>query len=270
MVSFDVTRRALSLGSRDSWSGWRAKTWNETTIEMVIVLRGATQLALMAGFYPRLDAAGRTADVVAVGDQIKDANNDYWDVETVSDVYWGDSFVFRECDLTKSILYQDDFGSTTWSKTRGSDARYRTKYWMDQRLRPAQITKDNDSTTADFGVLFSNPPYPLELEFRGASNMEGLFLIEQPTSRPLMDPLTQAPYGYDESVPIHICTVNSTGCTGTALQPKMEAELRYICETYPLGSMRSPGQGIPRNRELGGMWLYNTMITLNYRRDTST
>lgn len=269
MVSFNVTRRAPTLGSRDSWNGWRTISWSETTKEMIIIPRGATQLAMVAGVYPRLDAVGITADAFEEGDQVKDSVNDYWDIETIREVYWGDSFVSRECDLVKSVMYQADFGTTTWSKTRGSDPRYRTKVYLDTYLRTAQITKDDDSTTADFGVIFNNPPYQIWREFRGTSNMEGLFVVDQPKSTPLLDGLTRAPYGYEEHVPVHILTVNSTGCSGSALAWKMEAELRYVCETYPTGSLRDLDYRGKRDIDLGGMTLYDTEYVMTYKRSTT-
>jgi len=270
MTSFNVTRRALSLGARLAWSGHRTKTFAETTIEVVIVPRGASQLAIIAGVYPVTDAIGLTADTVVVGDQIKDSANVYWDVETVEDVYWGDSFAYRQCNLNKAVMYQADPAATTWSKSRGSDPRYRTKVWMDGKLRATQITKDDDSTQADFAVMHNNPPYPISLEFRGSSNMEGLYVIDQPNATPLRDG-DQVIRDYEEHVPIHMLTVDSTACTGSALAWKMEAELRYISETYPEGSQRN--LSAPRRKadiNLGGTILYDTEVVLSYTRDAST
>lgn len=104
-VSFEVTRRELVLGSRDSETGWREPSYSETTIEMIIVPRGARHLALLAGAYPVLDAVGLTADLVSVGDQILDGNSEYWDVESIEPVYWGDSFVYRRCHLRHMVLH---------------------------------------------------------------------------------------------------------------------------------------------------------------------
>lgn len=342
MVSFNVTRRAVSLGSRDSWSGWRAITFTETTKDMVIIPQGASQLILMAGVYPRLDAVGLTADAFAVGDQVKDSVNEYWDIKSIRDMYWGDSFIYRECDLVQSVMYQADFSSTTWTRTRGSDPRYRTKVWLDSYLhkghvtlqesgyvncvasdisktvtddggglgalvnynnttriwtvttsaaavangstmaitagtgagtssdyRAPGITKDDDSTDADFGVLMNNPPYPVDLEFRGSSNMEGLFVVDQPRSTALMDALTNSPYGYSESVPVHILTVDSTACAGSALAWKMEADLRYICEIYSEGSLRTLEYRGKRDVNVGNLSVYDTEYIMSYKRSTT-
>jgi hypothetical protein len=264
MASFDVTKRALALGSRDAWSGWHAKSWTESTIEMIIVPKGATRMALLAGVYPQLDAVGLTDDSVAVGDQIKDSTSTYYTIEAIKPHYWGDSLSHYECDLTKETMYQADFAATTWTKTRAEDPRYRTKYWLSDavegKLRAAQITKDDDSTLADYAVIFNDPPYPIHLEFRGSSNMQGLYVIDQPETNSL-----SCGVGYEENVPIHIMTVDSTGCTGTALQSKMEMELRYICENYPFSSLRSLNRRGKNDRDLGGMWVYDTEFILRYK-----
>jgi len=100
--------------------------------------------------------------------------------------------------------------------------------------------------------------------------MHGLYAIGQPNSEPMMDPTTLAPYGYDERVPAKIYTINSTDVTGTALNWKMEAELRYVAETYPSGSLRSPfgRRSVPIH--LGSTILYETEVVIDYRRDKDT
>lgn len=278
MVSFDVTHRALSLsahGSRDAWSGWRTKTWNPSTIEMPMVPRGARMLSSLSGIIPLLDAAGRTADGCAVGDQIKDAQNKYWDVEIVEDYYWGTSFVYRDCHLRKAILYEADSGATTWSKTRPQDARKRTKDWMvgsaPLHIRAAQITKDDDSTQADYAIMFNNPPYPLQLEFRHPTTpVQGLFIIDKGTSEALRDH-DQVIRDYEDNVPIHAITIDSTGCSGDALQNKMVKELQYIAENYPEGSQRNLGVlERPHDIDLGGMRLFDVAYNLSYVRTAAT
>lgn len=273
-TTFNVTRREVSLGShatRDSWRGWRTKSYpveSQTTIDMVIVPKGATRLAAMAGFYPILDAAGRTADPVAVGDQILDSNGEYWDVEIVEKIYWGDSFVYRNVHMNKAIMYQADFGTATWDKTRARDPRYRTKDWM-TNLRATQITKDDDSTLATFAVMFNEPPYPLELEYRHpTSPVQGLYVIDEPNDTPIRSG-DQIIRNYEAHVPIHIMTIDSTGCSGDALAHKMTAELQYTCETHSTGSQRNLLPRRKNDRELGGMKLYDRIYELSYVRSAS-
>jgi hypothetical protein len=100
MASQDITRRTLGLGARDGTTGWRSKNYTETTIKGILVPRAASQLALQAGTYVRLDALFFIADGLKVGDEIKTAANIYHEVKTIREHWLGDSFYFRECDLT--------------------------------------------------------------------------------------------------------------------------------------------------------------------------
>lgn len=274
--SANVTRRQLSLGShasRDSWSGWRTITYTPSTIEMVIVTKGSpSRLITLAGSYPKLDALGETPDPCNIGDQILAGDGTYWVIEGIEKIKWLDGLICYKYHMNHVRLYQADFGSTTWSKNRGSDARYRTKVtWMDARLRPAQITKDDDSTEASFAVIFNDPPYPLELEFRHPSSpVQGLYVVDNPNSTAIRSG-DQIIRNYEEHVPIHIFTVDSTGCSGDALAHKMHAELRYISETYPEGSQRN--LEIRRHHppiDLGGMKLFHIENELSYVRNTTT
>jgi len=240
---------------------------------MIIVSQGAGLQVGPIYVTRRTEAVGITADAFVEGDQVKDSTDNYWDILSVQEYMQLDSFVCRGCNLSKSFMYQDDFGSTTWSKTRASDVRYRMKVWLDQSspddiIRASQITKDDDSTTADFAVIFNNPPYQIWREFRGDSNMEGLFVVDQPNSTALIGALTKQPYGYEEHVPVHIVTVNSTGCSGSALASKMEAELRYACENYAIGTdrVRNVERRGKRDIRVGGMALYDTEFVVSYRR----
>lgn len=266
-LSVDQTRYAIAFGSRDSTNGWRAVTHSTSTIEMLIVPRAVATTVLGAGVYARHDLTGWTLTAVVEGDMVKDADNNYYEVLSVKKVQVGNMLFFYECGLAKMPLYEAEPAATTWSKTRPKDPRERTKVYVDTYVRDAQLTKDNDSTQATWACIFSDPPYHLSHEFRAASSpVQGLYVVEMPRSKPLLD-LDQVPYGYDESVPIHICTVNSTSCTGTALNWKMEAEMRYVCENNPTGSQRSFDFSAKHNRDLGGMWLYDREFMLNYRRN---
>lgn len=107
-TAFDVTRRKLVLGSRDSTTGWRDVSYTDSTIEMVIADRSTTQINLPAGAYVRLDALGMTADVVLEGDQTKNVSNEYYEVKAIRKVKDPpDNFVRRDCDLVKLPLYRE-------------------------------------------------------------------------------------------------------------------------------------------------------------------
>lgn len=102
----EVTYRLLTLGSRDSETGWYEKIYVESTIKMPIVPRGTTFTFQGVGYYARLDALGFTADPVEVGSQIKTKSGTYYEVKGVKPHYWLDSFMFREVDLAELPLHE--------------------------------------------------------------------------------------------------------------------------------------------------------------------
>jgi hypothetical protein len=269
-ASADVTLGTLTLGSREATTGWRAVTYPTSTIHMPVLPQGSTFNYMGVGLYAYENALGLTDDTVKLGDQIKTSDNRYYMIEGLQKQYWLNKFAFWKATLSEQPIWQAAPGTLTWSKTRPNDPRERTKVYIDTYVRDAQITKDNDSTQAAWACIFSDLPYPLTQEFRAASSpVQGLYVVEMPNSTPMMDVVTQAPYGYTERVPIHIVTIDSTGCTGTALNWKMEAELRYVCEQNPKGSYRLPYSSQKLDRELGGMWLYDRLFILIYERDTT-
>jgi len=149
-----------------------------------------------------------------------------------------------------------------------SDARSQTKTYLTTYLRNAQLTKDDDATQVSFAIIYANPDYRLTLEFYAPYDpVDLLYVIGTPNSTPLMDPVTQKPYGYEEHVPIEIVCIDKTGITGTKLRWKAEAELRYVTETYPTGSLRSLERMGDNDQNLGSTILYSAKYILNYRRD---
>lgn len=103
---YEVTRRKLGLGDRHATTGWRAKSFTESTIEGVFLPRSSTRIAVAVGTYMRLDAMFFTADVVKKGDEIKTVDNQYWEVKAVREFWEGDCFSHRECDLTLLPLHE--------------------------------------------------------------------------------------------------------------------------------------------------------------------
>lgn len=270
-ASLNVTSRPLALGSREATTGWRAMSFGGSTIEMPIIYRGSVFQYLVPGGYVRYDAVGFTdiANTLEEFDQIKDADNNYFLINYVIPWKIGNRAYYNECGLTKSTMFQDVPGTLTWSKTRLADPRKQIKTYIDGKARSTQITKDDDSTQATWACIFSEPPYPVAKEFRAASSpVQGLYVVEMPNSTPTLD-YDLTPYGYDEHVPIHIVTVDSTGCTGTALNWKMEDELRYVAKTYPTGSHFTMQQTRKDDRWLGSMFLYDRTFMLEYWRLSS-
>ena len=104
--SCNVIHRALSLGTRDDETGWRAKNYAESTIKMVIILKGATKLQLMAGSYVRLDALGLTNTSVKESDEIKVGASIYYEVKAIREMcVTPDTIEYYEVDLTKLPLH---------------------------------------------------------------------------------------------------------------------------------------------------------------------
>lgn len=268
--NFDVTRRELGLAdTRDSTTGWRVPvTWTESTIEMINIGKGVSVFQLPGGSYAQVNELGQTADVVAEGDQILHQGT-YYSAEYVKEVYaLGDNFHHRDVGLVRLPLWQASPGSATW-KTSPNDPRERNKTWIDTYARDAQITKDDGSTQASWATIFEKPPYPMEREFRAASSpVQGLYIVSQPNSTPMVSG-DQIVRRYKERVPIHICTIDSTDVTAMALYWKMEAELRYIAETYPEGSQRKLSLGRDQSHALGSMWLVDFVHDLEYTRGTT-
>lgn len=270
--SADVTLGTLTLGSRVATganvytTGWRAVTYPTSTIKMVIRPQGSIFNFMRTGLYASEGALGLTDDTVKLGDQIKSSDNRYYTIKGLEKHYWLNKFVFWKATMSEQTMWQAAPGALTWTLTRPEDPRNRTKTYIDTYIRDAQVTKDNDSTQALWACIFSEPPYPTVQEFRAASNpVFGLYVVEMPESTALIGH-DQVPGRYLENVPIHIMTVDSTACTGTALQWKMEAELRYVCDTYPEGSQRKLNFSRKLDRVVGGEMLYDRLFNMSYMR----
>lgn len=108
-LNLQVTHRKLSLGSRDSVTGWYAKSFTEQArnIEMLIIPRSSASLARLAGTYVRLDALGLTCDGVKEGDEIKTDANVYYEVKATREYFISNSFSHREVDLVQLPLHED-------------------------------------------------------------------------------------------------------------------------------------------------------------------
>lgn len=149
-----------------------------------------------------------------------------------------------------------------------SDARSNTKTYWDTHVRNSQLTKDDDYTQAGFAILYEEVNYPLVKEFRGVPSVDLLLLVGIPVSTPFYGHDVKA-YGYRERVPTMICCIDKTGITGTKLLWKTVAELRYVTENYPEGSLRSLEVMEPTTRNLGGVILHQQRVILDYRRGLS-
>lgn len=259
-LSFDVTRRALSLGSQDSVTGWYGKSFADSTIEVIIVPKGTVFTVLGMGYYARHTLSGYTQDAVVEGDEIKDGQNVYYEIKTSQDHYIGDTFIFRECELSKLPIHYD-IPTTYGTAPTVQDPRQRSKVWLDTYLIAGNLTKDDNSTPASFITCWADPPYPIikVLETKG---IDLAFSIATPLSEGL-----PVGVGYIEHVPISVYTIDKTGITGNKLRWKGEAELRRLAETYPTGSLRRPWERMnPNEQNLGSATLYSVTYVLPYKR----
>ena len=265
--SMNVTRRHLRLGNRDEWTGWRKITYApDETVKVITFAKGSTYSLQNVGFFSREDRTFLSVTPVEVGDQFVWSNRTYEVVSREQHKPFGTHLCW-EYQCHELPLYRAAPGESSWTKTRGSDARYKIKHWLDTYLRHTQLTRDDDETPAATAVMFTDPPYPLHLEFRGTSQANGLFTVEEPEAHALVDAVSQGAYGYTESVPVHVMSVDSYACTGTVLASKMISELRYVAEEYPTGSVVSLSRQSSRKTSLGSTTLYDYVFTYNYRRD---
>lgn len=260
----NVTLRSLSLGSRDATTGQREKSFSESTIKAVGTPRGATFSLQGVGVYAREDRLFTAAAPANIYDQILDGTK-YYEIKTKQQFKILDSHLFYAYQCSELPMWQGAVETATW-KTDPNDPRERTKTWIDSYIRNAQITKNDGATEASWACLFKNPLYPLALEYRGASNMNGLYPVGQPVTTPLIDSDSTV-YGYIEEIPIFTDTIDSTDCGGDQLLWKMEAELRYVFQNHPEGSYRGPQTRRPNLIDLGSTRLYEVESSLRYERD---
>ena len=106
-ASLNVTHYTLTLGDADETTGQYAKEWSEgTTIEMPILSRSAQQLLTGMGIYLKAEMTGFTKTDVSEGDEIKDADDNYYRIDWIKNHYVGDQLVYREVALTFLPLHE--------------------------------------------------------------------------------------------------------------------------------------------------------------------
>lgn len=268
-IDYSVTRRALSLGSADSVTGWYAKVWTETTTEDVIIISKAESYKLVGmGTYVHYDAMGFTQDPFSEGDEIKDSADNYWEVKSQREVYNGDAFIYRELQLAKlPIHYDRPATSGTWhldSDSAITDVRYRQKDFLNTYLSAADITKDDGVTLAPYLLSFSKPDYPITMVFV-TKGMYLVFSIDNGESEGIIG-ADKAAYAYHESVPIELFAINRADCTAINLIEKGFSELKRILEDYPTGSIRKMGKITETTEYTNAPILYSQKCVMEYTR----
>lgn len=259
-----MTRRELQLGAADTVTGWYAKSYAETTIEMAVIPRAMRSIALAAGFYPHYEVSGFHLDPVSEGDEVKDSFGNYYEVELIQPIPVGDSLVYYESNLTRLPIHYD-MPITYGTGATVEDPRHRTKDYLDTYLLATHLLKNDGTTQATFAVCWADPPYPVKTVFV-TKGIDLIYSVGRGTSSPLLGGDKYA-YGYKEKVPITIQTIDKTGISGDNLMWQGEAELRRVVETYPLGSLRNLETMNSKTQSLGSATLYSVECTLNYQRD---
>ncbi len=260
-----VILRNLSLGAQDSVTGWYAENWSQKPIEMFIAQKGAGQQLTGMGIYIGEDAVGVTPSPnVSVGNEIEDANGTFYEVKAVRTIPFTGKTKYQVCDLVKLPLHADrPKTSGTWhldSASLKTDARYRQKLYLETYLVAADITKDDGVTQASYTLCFAKPNYQISQVFN-IKDVDLVFSIGIPESEAL--PLG---VGYLEKVPIELFAINKTDVTATNLIEKGYQELRRICETYPLSSLRTLDRLTDNEQNLGSTVLYSVSYIMRYKR----
>lgn len=109
--NLEITRRALTLGSRDATTRWRAKSWEESIITTFIIPKSAQSRALAAGYHVSLDALGimDPSNDIVEGDEVKNSGDVYYEVKAIKNPEIGDKPALYECDLHKLPLHIPGF-----------------------------------------------------------------------------------------------------------------------------------------------------------------
>ena len=267
-VDYSATRcYQVFDGTRDPVTGFRNFIWDETTTldPIKIIGRGMAGFHTPAGYTGKIDYVAQCADPIYEGEHII-WNTERFHVEYVKEEWDGDNFLWRESALTYLALYETTAAQANWPATP-KDARQKVKEYLDLRIVPANLTKDDGVTLASTVNMFElEDLYHLRYEFRAATSpVQGIYAIGEPDSEPLLSG-SSSPYGYRENMPIHILTIDSEGCGGRLLQRKMLNELRRVTENFEIGSHCNLLNRRNESRSLGSMMLFDVKWTLRYER----
>lgn len=272
-INLNVTRYALSLGSRDAVTGWRNQTWTEETLDPFYTeSKGVnSETTRLAGAYASQDAVGLSYDRCSLLDLIETYNGKLYQVIGVDQKDLADSYLWTVHQLKELPLWQTppELATLFTNKVSPGDPRSRTKLFLDEFILPANFI-DQYGLTVNVPVIFAEPPYPVESEFRAASNpVAGLILVGEPANaEPLWDYVGNKPYSYKETIPITTAVMDGTYIRGTAFKWRVEAELRRVFEENPTsGSFRNLTKRNDKTMLLGKEIMYQTEWQFDYIRE---
>jgi hypothetical protein len=268
LSSADVTRRALSFGAQDTYTGWYDKDYTESTIKGSMQPQGSSMMGLPCGNYTKYPNTFFTEYVVHEGDVIVDANLKKYELLTVTPWSWLDQFSHYVCEAALRDEDDRDATSGTWhtdSDSLTTDPRHRTKVYLDTYLTPGNIAGTHIT-------CFDGADYHLKYLFNAALGVDtDLVLSIGEESTVTEDTIYDLPYKDTVSIPITLYAVNKTGITATNLIEQAEKEIQLVLDEHPLGigstSKRSLSSSKPSRVDLGnGTYLWQKVVTIKYER----
>jgi hypothetical protein len=111
--SSTVTKKTLSLGAADAETGWYAKSYANTSIEMYIITKATRFMVLRQGLFFEYDGEGYTKDSVKEGDLILEPNGNQYVALSVCDRNILNQFRYNEVAL-KAVPGAVTYG--VWNK----------------------------------------------------------------------------------------------------------------------------------------------------------
>ena len=274
MSSTELTIRYVSLGDRDSVTGWCAKEWDEQTIDGSIQNAGSSKLAFALGTYPKYPHTAYIPDVVRIGDELIDAFSQYYSVDTTEQVAWNNQFDHYMCKCTKLVEHSDrEATSGIWhldSDILKTDSRYRHKLYFETYVNNNNVELDDGITNASIVYMFAGADYPLLLELLpGGNDVDVAVTIHDPveTARTTHN---HYPYGFDGTIEIELWSMNKAGLTAVNLLNQMEEEIKHVITDHATGILGQTIRGIERvedgGERVGDYTLYSRKIVLKYTR----
>jgi hypothetical protein len=266
MADADVTRKALTLGVRDSTTGWPAKSYTESTIKGSFDPATMRETARAAGMplsgVPYVASPFYTANYVAQGDRIVKKNGEEYELTSVISVEYLDQFLNYTCNAEK-LWKRSDRASTsgTWhtdSESTATDPRTRIKTWIDTYIShsgPIDIT------------VFAGGDYPIEREFTEL-HTDLLVAIETVQSTPTYD-YKHEPYKFTETVTLTCSQMDNATYTAVNTLESYEQSIRNLATDYPICDskcVRHVSSTKPERLNIGGIWLWQNTITIEYTR----
>jgi len=285
LVIDDYTLQSISFGAADTYTGWYAETYSDSTVYGCFSQRGQSRVQTPAGYYGRYDYVLVTADAVVEADRLQDVGGNTYKIELVQKVPSSRidfAFNWYVAYLTLTGWATTPATSGTWHKDGDaivSDVRYRWKYYFQSYITAANIKKDNAVTNASTHFMIEREGYPIaELLLYGGKNLDAVATIHLSQSTPLLGYNSSSMkidkiYAYDETVEITLCAVDKSGVTAENVLEQFEEEIRHVVTDYSVGgadffvgSLRSIKSGTTQHFNLGESTLCTRKVTLNYKR----